>query len=99
MQDGLQLLSFDFGQHGLHGFGLRGAFLQAGQATVIERMDGVSDCLTGAGQGVSNLHRLQAVGTGEQDLAAAQDKGLFGAQAGFEGGPFLLGEITNEDRV
>ena len=79
MQKGLQWLAFAFGQDWLHALGARGAFGQAGESLVIERMNGVSDGLAGAGQMGGNLRGSLTAGAGKQDLTAAQDEGIFGA--------------------
>jgi hypothetical protein len=47
-------------------------------------MEGIQHCLVVAAHLLGNARRPLAAGAGEQDLAAAQDKGVGGPQAGAE---------------
>jgi hypothetical protein len=60
--------------------------LQHRKATPVEGVDGVADGLVGAVQMAGNDGRQLPFGTGEEDLAAADGKGGWGAQPGLQSG-------------
>jgi hypothetical protein len=65
---------------------------QRGKPTLVERMHRVADGLLGAAQIVGNRRGSLALGTGEQDLAAAHGKGGRRPETGLQGGPLVRQE-------
>jgi hypothetical protein len=63
--------------------------LQHRETALVERMNDVADGLLGTTQVVGNRGGHLALGTGEQDLAAAHGKGGRRPEPGLEGGPLV----------
>jgi hypothetical protein len=61
-----------------------------------EGADGIADALRGAAEALGDLRRPQAVGAGQEHLAAAQGEGVGGAEAGAQGGPLVIGQRSDE---
>ena len=76
----------------------RGAWREDGKTLGIEAMNDVADSLVVAGKALGNQAGMLAAGASEQDLAAAQDKGVRGAQAGINRLLFGSGEGPHKDR-
>ena len=66
--------------------------LQRRKTALVERMQCVAHCLSGAAQVVRKGGRRLALGPGEEDLAAAYGKGGRGPEAGLEGCPLVRQE-------
>jgi hypothetical protein len=71
---------------------------ESGAPLLDEVLDRIDDGLAIAAQGDSDFGRVFATGTGQQDLAAAQNESLWGAQAGLQLLALRRGEFTDEER-
>ena len=73
----LELLAPGWSEHGVRCLMRRGRLaLQRRQAPPIERLDGVAHGLIVAAQRLGDEAGVLPTGTGQEDLAAAQDKGI-----------------------
>ena len=66
--------------------------LQRRETALVEGMQGVAHGLIGAAQGVRNRRGRLALGTAEEDLAAAYRKGGHGPETGLQGCPLVRRE-------
>jgi hypothetical protein len=48
-------------------------------------------------EALGDLRGPQAVGAGQEDLAAAEREGVGGAEACPQGGPLILGQMSDEE--
>src|SRR6188474_2717319 len=76
----------------------RGAARQGGHALGIEGIKDIADRLIVAAQGLANHAGRLTTGTGKQDLATAQHKGIGRTQPLLQGVLFVLGQRTDIDR-
>jgi hypothetical protein len=77
--------------------GARRTFLQHGQTRGIEAMDDIANRLVVAPELLGNGDGPLASGAGQQDLAAAQDKGIRRTQSGLDLLPFVLGHKADKN--
>jgi hypothetical protein len=82
---------------GVQAMGARRAFLQHGQTGGIEAMDDIANRLVVAAELLGNGDSPFSPGAGEQDLAAAQDKGIRRTQSGLDLLPFVLGQRADKN--
>jgi hypothetical protein len=66
--------------------------LQRCEAALLKGVNGIAHSLVGAVQVAGNRGRRLALGTGEEDLAAAYGKGGRGPKTGLQGGPLVRRE-------
>ncbi len=99
MQERAELLGALAGERLRRGaVGTRRTFVQRSEATGVERMQRIQQSLVVAPQVLSNAWRALAARAGQQDLAAAQDEGVGGAQACGQRLALSVREGTHEDR-
>jgi hypothetical protein len=77
--------------------GQGGTVLQGIQAALVEGMQGIEHRLVVAAQLVGNLGSTFAASAGKQHLAAAQHKGILGAQAALQRLPLLAHERADKN--
>ncbi len=78
-------------------FGREEPALRAPRPLSSKSWDGVPDRLGAASQTPSDLGRGLSTRTCQKNLASTQNKGVFGAQPGFQSLALLLGQRTYED--
>lgn len=98
MQQGAQVVVVVRGPDGVDRPGCFGQRLQAIQAAAGKGPQGVADGLGRTAQGGGDLGGPPALVAVQQDLAAAQGKGVWGAEALPEYGKLAVGERSNEER-
>jgi hypothetical protein len=69
---------------------LKSRLFESIETAFVESVDGVAHCLGSATQRAGYLWRALAASARKQNLAAAQDEGIGGAQSGFQGFALLL---------
>ena len=79
-------------EDGRRGVRARREGLEHRETTMMEGMNDVTYGLIGAAEAASNRGRRLALGTGEEDLAAAYGKGGRGPEPGLQGGPLVRRE-------
>ena len=92
VQQVAQRLGGGTGEGGMNAMRAGGAGAQAGAPLHVEGVNGVAHGLLAAVQHTGNLRHLAVVGGGEQDLAAAHDKGIGRPQACFHVLTLRVGE-------
>ena len=85
MQYGTQLRATGEAEHRVGVLGAGGPGLQGRQATLVKIVQGIVDGLVSAVEVVRNRGGMEAIGTREQDLTAANSKGNGRAQLGLDG--------------
>src|ERR671914_372870 len=97
VRQGPQLFGFLARKSSVAGVGTRRTLAQAGQASAVERFDGVADRLVVAAQVVGNLWGVPSSGAGQENPAAAQDQGLGRAPACLQVLALGVGYGTHKD--
>jgi hypothetical protein len=92
VQQGAEGLAGPRIENSCYGVRSRGEGLQHREAAVVKRMNGIADGLLGAPQVVRNRGGRLALGTGEEDLAAADGKGGRGPEPGLQSCPLVRRE-------
>jgi hypothetical protein len=77
---------------GRRGVRARREGLEHRETALMEGMHDVAPGLIGAAEAASNRGRWLALGTGEEELAAAYGKGGRGPESGLQGGPLVRRE-------
>jgi hypothetical protein len=77
--------------------GARGLLLPAGQSDGVEGVQRIEHRLVVAAQQRGDAGSPLATGAAQQDLAAPQHKGVFGAQALLQGLPLIVGQRSHKD--
>src|SRR5262249_30826855 len=98
VQQGAQVVVVSLGPGGADGPGSAGLGTQAGQAFGLEGVEGVAHGLGRATEGSSDLGGAPSLIAVQEDLAAAQGKGVGGTQPQTKGFAFGVGQRPHEQR-